>query len=47
MLKDLGLKLISTGYDDNNIFQGARIGVFTQMKEIVVPFMIKVHSFVH
>jgi hypothetical protein len=45
--KDLGLKLISMGCDGNSVFQGARVGGTTQMKEIVVPFMIKVHCFVH
>jgi hypothetical protein len=44
--KDLGSNLITLGCDDNNIFQGARIGVFIQMKETIVPFMIKVHGFV-
>jgi len=46
-VKDLGLKLISMGCDSHKIFQGTRIGVTIHMKEIVVPFMIGVHYFVH
>jgi hypothetical protein len=46
-VNDLGLKLISMGCDDNNVFESAKVGVTTYMKEIVVPFMIKIHSFVH
>ncbi len=45
--KDLGLKIISMGYDSRKVFQGTRIGVITHMKEIVVPFMIGIHYFVH
>jgi hypothetical protein len=45
--KDLGLKLMSMGYDGNSVFQGAKVGRTTQMKEIIVPFMIKVHCFAH
>jgi fatty acid desaturase len=46
-VKDLGLKFISMGYDDNIVFQSASVGVITQMKKRVVPFMIGVHCFVH
>jgi hypothetical protein len=35
------------GYDDNSIFQGAKMGVTIQMKEIVAPFMIGIHYFVY
>ncbi len=45
-VKDLGLRLISMGCDDNNIFQDSRIGVITKMKKTIAPFMIEVHCFV-
>jgi len=35
------------GCDENNIFQGAKMGVTIQMKEIVAPFMIGIHYFVY
>ncbi len=45
--KDLGSKFISMGCDNNSVFQDAKVGVITHVKEIVVPFMIGVHCFVH
>jgi hypothetical protein len=33
--------------DGNNVFQGSQTSVTTQMKEIMVPFVIGVHCFVH
>jgi hypothetical protein len=46
-VKDSASRLISMGCDDNSVFQDAKIGVITQVKEIVVPFMIGVHCFPH
>ncbi len=46
-VKDLRLKFISMGYDGSSVFQGGRVGVIIQMKEIIVPFMIEVPYFVH
>ncbi len=34
--KDLGLTFISMVCDDNIVFQGADVGVITQMKETIV-----------
>jgi len=45
--KDLGSKFISMGFDNNSVFQDARVGVITHVKEIVVPLMIGVHCFVY
>jgi hypothetical protein len=45
-VKDLGLKVISMGCDNNNIFQDAKTGVITKMKKPIVPFMIEVYCFV-
>jgi hypothetical protein len=45
--KQLGTKLISMGYNGSNVFEGAKVGVTTQMKENVVPFMMAIHCFVH
>jgi hypothetical protein len=33
--------------DGNNAFQGSKISVTTQMKELMVPFVIGMHCFVH
>jgi hypothetical protein len=46
-VEQLGAKLISMGYDGNSMFQGIKIGVTTQMKENVTPFMMGIHCFVH
>jgi len=45
--KDLRLKFISMGCDGSSVFQGGKVGVTIQMKEIIVPFMIGVPYFVH
>jgi hypothetical protein len=45
--KDLGLKFISVGCDDSGVFQDARVSMTIYMKEIIVPFMIRVHCFAH
>jgi hypothetical protein len=45
--EELGAKLISMGYDGSSVFQGARVGVSTQMKENVVPFFIGICCFAH
>ncbi len=46
-VKQLGIKFISMGCDGSSVFQGAKVGVTTQMKENVVPFMMGIHCFVH
>jgi hypothetical protein len=46
-VEQLETKFISMGCDGNNVFQGVRVGVFTQMKKNVVPFLMKIHCFVH
>jgi len=33
--------------DGNNVFQGSKTSVTTQMKELTVPFVIGMHCFVH
>jgi len=43
--KQLGMKFISMGYDGSNVFDSARVGVTTQMKENVVLFMMRMHYF--
>jgi hypothetical protein len=44
----LGAKFVSSlGYDGRSVFQGVRVGVTTQMKENVVPFLMGIHSFTH
>jgi len=43
--KQLGMKFISMGYDGSNVFDNARVGVTTQMKENVVLFMMGMHYF--
>jgi hypothetical protein len=35
------------GYNVNNVFQGARDNVTTQMKENVVPLLMEMHCFTH
>jgi len=35
------------GCDGNNVFQGAIIGLITQMKENVAPFKMGILCFVH
>ncbi len=45
--KKLGAKFVSMGYDGSNVFQGVRVGVTSQMKENVVPFLMGIHSFTH
>jgi hypothetical protein len=35
------------GYHSSSVFKGLQVGVNTQMKEIVVPFMIEMHYFIH
>jgi hypothetical protein len=35
------------GYHKSSVFKGSQVGVNTQMKEIVVPFMIEMHYFIH
>ncbi len=42
-----GTKLISMNCDGNNVFQGVKVGVITQMKENVAPFRMGIHYFVH
>jgi hypothetical protein len=37
--KDLGLTFISMDCDDNLVFQGVSVGVITQMKKTIVPFI--------
>jgi hypothetical protein len=46
-VEKLGTKFISMGFDGNNVFQGAKIGVTTQMKKNVVSFLMRVHNFGH
>ncbi len=43
----LGCKFISIGTNGNNVFQGSRMGVIIQMKEIVVACFMGVHCFAH
>jgi hypothetical protein len=45
--EQLGTKLISMGYDGSSVFQGAKVGVTTQMKENVVSFFLGICCFVH
>jgi hypothetical protein len=35
------------GYHSSSVFKGSQVGVNTQMKEIVVPFMIEMYYFIH
>jgi len=35
------------GCDGSSVFQGARVGVITQMKEIMVSFLMGIHCFAH
>ncbi len=46
-VEKLGIEFISMGFDGSNVFQGARIGVTTQMKKNVVSFLMRVHNFGH
>jgi hypothetical protein len=45
--KQLGAKLISMGCEGNNVFEGARASLTTQMKENVAPFIMGIHCFTH
>jgi hypothetical protein len=45
--KKLGAKFVSMGYDGSIVFQGVKIGVTTQMKENVVPFLMRIHFLIH
>jgi hypothetical protein len=46
-VKQMGAKLISMGCDGSNVFQGARVGVSTQMKENVVSFFMGICCFAY
>jgi hypothetical protein len=46
-VKQLGTKFILMGCDGSSVFQGARVGVTTQMKEIMVSFLMGIHCFAH
>ncbi len=46
-VENLRVKFLSMGYDVNNMFQGAKVNVTTQMKENAVPFRIEIQCFAH
>ncbi len=46
-VKQLRMKFISMGYDGNNVFDSARVGVTTQLKDNVVLFMMGMHYFAY
>ncbi len=43
----IGSQVCFNGYDGSSVFQGVRIGVTTQMKKNVVPFLMGIHFFTH
>ncbi len=46
-MEELGEKLVNIGCNVSSMFQGHRMGVTQQFKEKVVPFITRVHYFVH
>jgi len=40
-------KLVNIGCDGSNVFQGHQIGVTTQFRNKVAPFITGVHCFAH
>jgi hypothetical protein len=46
-LEELCEKLVRISYNGSNMFQGHRIGATHQFKKKVVPFVTRVHYFVH
>jgi hypothetical protein len=43
----LGAKFISIKANGNNVFQGSRNSAIIQMKEIMAPFFMGMHCYVH
>jgi hypothetical protein len=46
-VEQMGAKLISMGCNGSSMFQGATVGVTTQMKENVVSFFMGIRCFAH
>jgi hypothetical protein len=46
-VEELVWKLVNIHCDGFSVFRGHQIGVTTQFKDKVVPFIIKVHCFAH
>jgi hypothetical protein len=46
-VEKLEAKLILMGCDDNNVFQSARVGATTKMKENVILFLMGIHYFAY
>jgi hypothetical protein len=40
-------KLVNVGCEKSSVFQGHRIGMTTQFKDKVVPFITRMHFFAH